>query len=84
MITKLEDKQLLIQPHTQFICTLLSADAPDPENPGFALEDGTFAWSIVMSDGRAPIELQGEFVVHNLTPEEMLSKLQSEKWEVFA
>lgn len=83
MITELHDKDLLIQPNTEFICTLLSADTPDPENPDFALEDGTFVWSLVMSDGRAPLELQGEYVAHNLKPEEMLNKLQIEGWKFF-
>lgn len=84
MITKLKDKDLLIQPNTEFICTLLSADTPDPENPDFALEDGTCVWSLVMSDGRAPLKLQGEFVVYKLKPEEMLEKLQTEGWQFFA
>lgn len=83
MITELHDKDLLIQPNTEFICTLLSADTPDPETPGLALDDGTFVWSLVMSDGRAPLKLQGEYVVHNLKPEEMLNKLQTEGWKFF-
>jgi hypothetical protein len=83
MITELKEKEFVIQPKTGFGCKLLSADAPDPENPDFALDDGSVVWSIVMVDGRAPKEMQGEFVVYKLSPEEMLQKLQTENWEYF-
>jgi hypothetical protein len=83
MITQLKDKIYINQPKTGFLCRLLSADAPDPDYPGFALEDGSMVWSIVMVDQRAPIETVGEYVVEKLAPEEMLVKLQNENWEIY-
>lgn len=83
MITKLEDKMEVINPKTGFVCVLLSADAPDPDYPSFALEDGSIVWSIVTVDAQAPQEIVGEYVVNELSPEAMLEKLQNEEWETF-
>lgn len=77
---KLREKTYYEQPETGFVCMLVSCDTPDPMNPNLSAEDGTYVWSLIMIDERAPVAERGNYVVHNLTPDDMVAKLDNEDW----
>lgn len=78
---RLREKTYYQQPVTGFVCVLLACDTPDPIDPRFAAEDGTYVWSLVMIDERATVADRGNYVVRHLTPDVMVAKLETEGWK---